>query len=310
MSEKRVRPEFLCCLGSTFFIIIFLIILPLSFQRVTYYEIALSKNRVTSQVNREDFYEAGNHAVGPNTQFVKYPANVQYMYLEDQTVWSKSSDDAAGTLLALDISLQYQLIPEKLGDLYDKVGMEFETLAKNLAISSIKNEAVKYTADEYLTNRRNIEKGLLKSVTKVMFNESDADLIGLQLREVTFPELFYAKKLAAAIQTQNNNAEEYRKESRIIRGETSELVQYIENDAVLIKQIADAKSVNIKQTALNTATKIVQDARSDGLKCIVDEISINNHKHLLSLDYILQIEKSNKTNFLINFDKTGSSIIV
>jgi regulator of protease activity HflC (stomatin/prohibitin superfamily) len=309
MSDKRVRPEIWCCLG-TVLVVVFLVILPLSFQRVTYYEIALSKNRVSGQVSREDVYKSGNHAVGPNTVFVKYPANVQYMYLEDQSIWSKSAGEAAGTLLALDISLQYQLIPEKLGDLYDKVGMEFDSLTRNLAISSIKNEAVKYTADEYLANRRNIEIEMLNSVKKVLFNESDSDLIGLQLREVTFPNLYYSKKLAAAVQTQNNNAEEYRKESRIIRGETSELVQYIENDAILIRQVADAKSVNIKQTALNTATKIVQEARSDGLKSIVDEININNHKHLLSLDYILQIEKSNKTNFLVNFDKTGSSIII
>lgn len=286
-------------------LILLLILLPLTFSRVTYYELGLRQSRTTGKVYRDNVYESGNYALGPDSIFLIYPASIQNIELPNLSIWSKTSENDAGTLLSIDVSFQYELIPNQLGELYDKVGTNYETLIKNLVISAIKNEAVNYGADDFLTKRRIIEGTILKEVYKVLENEANTNLMGLQLREVIFPELYYQRKLDAAIQIQNNNAEEYKRESRIIRGATLEMVKYIENDAELIKQLSEAKAINIVQNAKNNATNIIQKSHNIGLKKMTDNLDITSKESLLSLDYILQLELQNKTNYLINYDKSA-----
>lgn len=305
MVETRAKVG-ICC--GSLAILLLLILLPMSFSRLSYYEIGLKRSRISGTIERDTTYESGNHLLGPDGLFLIYPADNQIMDLPDQSVWSKASDTDAGTLLAIDVSFQYQIVPEKLGDLYDKVGINYEPLIRNLAITAIKNTAVKHSADDYLTDRRNIETEMFEAVKTSLENQADSELILLQMNDVTFPDLFYQRKLDAATQIKKNEAEEFKRESRIVRGETLQLVNYIENDAKLTVDISKAKSENIKKTAENTADQIIQNVRNNGLMLIEDELNVTDHKHLLSLDYLVELELKEKTDFLVNFENTAKTV--
>jgi len=291
-------------------ILLIVILVPMSFSRTNYYEIGLKKSKITGQVNREKTYESGFHHIGPASTFILYPATVQNVYLENLSIWSKSSNIDAGTLLNIDVSFQYKIIPANLGLLYDKVGTEYTSLIQNLAIAAIKNEAVKFSADDYLSKRREIEHNITLSVTESLYENADSEVRGLQLREVIFPELFYERKLASAVQEVNNNAENYRKESKIIRGQTLEEVAYIENDAKLIVQLSEAMSHNMIEKSKNSANEIVQVSRNNGLKNITDALNFVKNKHVLSLDFMLKLERGSNKEYLLNFDKSKSSVLV
>lgn len=305
--EEKDKNVKWCCIGSCSFIVCLLlvILLPLSFSRITYYEIGLEQSRISGKVSRDRVYESGFYTLGPDGIFLKYPAYTQNIELPNLSVWSKTSPNDAGTLLSLDISFQYELIPEQLGKLYDKVGTNYEKLVRNLAISAIKNDVVNYSSDDFLTKRRVIEKSLIKMVRKVLNEEAESHLISLQLREVVFPSLYYRRKLDSAVQIQTNNAEEYKRESRIIRGETQEMVKFVENDAELIKDLAVAKADNIVKNSRNNATEIVQSSHNLGLEGMVGVLNLTDRETILSLDYLLQLELNNRTNYLINYDRSA-----
>lgn len=291
-----------CLLLAVF---LFFLLIGLSFHRVHYYEIGLQKSASTGTVNRDSVFKSGNYFIGPDGTFVTFPSLVQNKYLRDLSIWSLSSPNDAGTFLNIDVSFQFYIIPEKLGLLYNKVGTNYEKLVENLAITAIKNEAVKWSADNYLTSRRLIEKGIFGEISKVLVNESNCNVTGVQLGKVLFPELFYNRKLDAAIQNQYNIAEDYRQEARVIRGQTSQEVVYIKNNIIEVSEISIVQSTNIKETANNQATKIIQDSKTEGLLQIRKSLNITNNTEFLSLDYILQLEKSTGINYFINYDKTS-----
>jgi len=305
---KQYVPCTLCilCLVGTFLI---LLLVPLSYSRVHYYELGLIKSRSTGTVDRNIVYGNGNHLIGPDNYFLIYPATIQSNDLKKLSIWSLSSNEDAGIFLEIDISFQYKIIKNSLGQLYNKIGINYHNLVTSLAISAIKNEAVKWSADQYLFNRKTIENYMLIEVTKILFEGSDCNVTSLQLRDVIFPVLFYDRKLDSAIQMQKNIAEAYNSSANIIRGETSQIVQYINNRGVQVVRSADSQSVNIKELANTQAKKMLQDVKITGLTMIKKALGITNITHLLSLDYMLQLEQSKDgIDYLINFDKTAKII--
>jgi hypothetical protein len=297
-------PILICTSITSLFLILLLV--PLSFSRVAYYEIGLIKSRSTGIVNRNIVYQAGNHYIGPDNYFVIYPASIQTKLFEKLSIWSRASSEDAGIFLEIDISFQWKLDPDSIGLLYNKIGTNWNTLVSNLAISAIKNEAVKWSADEYLVKRRLIEKNMFTSVSDILIDQANCNVTSLQLRDINFPVSFYERKLESAIQMQKNIAEAYNSSANIIRGETSQLVQYINNKAVQAIKFAESQAVNIKSLAETRATKVLQDARITGLTLIKKELGLTNTSHLMSLDYMLQLEQNkDKIEYLVNFDKTA-----
>ena len=93
----------------------------------------LRSQKSTGKVWRDEVYEAGRYGIGPDYTFRCYPLNVQN-FNERLSVWSKSSGSDAGSTVYLDVSYQYLLKPEKLGELYSMVALNFEGLRRRLAL--------------------------------------------------------------------------------------------------------------------------------------------------------------------------------
>ena len=92
----------------------------------------------TGKVWRDEVYEAGRYGIGPDYTVRCYPLNVQN-FNERLSVWSKSSGSDAGSTVYLDVSYQYLLNPEKLGELYSMVALIFEGLVASRTQDAIRN---------------------------------------------------------------------------------------------------------------------------------------------------------------------------
>ena len=167
-----------CCIVISIILFFLMILLPLKFVKLEYHQLGLKQDRIGGTVYRDTTYIGGDGRknIGVNGIFVVYPSTVQNMYLPDQNVWSLATDEDAGTLLDIDVSFQYQLIPERLGDLYEKVSLEYEAFITNLAITAIKNEATLYSADDYLARRKEIENALLRAVRTSLYRDADTEV--------------------------------------------------------------------------------------------------------------------------------------
>ena len=81
-------------------------------------------------------------------------------------MWSKSSGSDAGSTVYLDVSYQYLLKPEKLGELYSMVALNFEGLVASRTQDAIRNTAPLFGIDSYLSQRPLIEATLQRNVSR------------------------------------------------------------------------------------------------------------------------------------------------
>jgi regulator of protease activity HflC (stomatin/prohibitin superfamily) len=109
-------------------------------------------------IDQTKVFDQGRYMVGFWNEFVTFPATVIDLQLKELQVFSSSEGDDAGTTLNIDVGVQYVLNPDRLSDLFDIGGQTgFITQIEAEAIETIKNAAPEFSADEYLTERRDIE---------------------------------------------------------------------------------------------------------------------------------------------------------
>lgn len=227
--------------------LLLIILLPLSFQNVEYFEVAFFKRRTTGTISRDKVFAAGRHMIGPDAMFVKFPASEQTVDFKDMSVWTKTErlteekQGAAGTAISVDISFQYRLRPEELSDLYASVALAYAPFIENVATTVIKNVSTSFTAEEWTKDRVAIQQSLRENVDAAL-NRAHADCKLLQLRKVSFPATYVQRMLAAAVQIQSNQAEESRQQSKLIRDQTELEVKKVENEANLVRDTAYAKA--------------------------------------------------------------------
>ena len=130
-SRKKCYRCTCCCGGALLFLVALL--LGLSFSKVEYYEMGLPQRRTTGVVDKTASYASGNWYMGPDYQFITFPADVINVELKDLSAWTKASEQGcvgdncdAGTSVDIDVSLQYRIILDNLPQLYEKRQANFQ----------------------------------------------------------------------------------------------------------------------------------------------------------------------------------------
>lgn len=308
-NTKKCLKDNVCCIWILFGIglLLTVILVPLSYSRVEYYEIALVRDKITGVVNTETTYYSGLHSIGPSFEFLKFPSTQETLFLKDVSVFSLSDGNSGGTTVYIDLAIQYRIDDENLGLLYKKTGLNYKNLVRDISTTSIKDTAARFSADDYLLRREFIEKSFRGDV-EIKLNNIYMTLTGFQLRKIRFSAQFEDKKLKAAIQRLLVKQREFEQESKIIRSKTGEEVKRIKNDADSIVKFANAQSTGIVEEAKNNATEIVGSAEKEGLLFVHDALSLDvlsapDRQILKKLARILGLKKNGKAEYLVNFDQ-------
>ena len=199
----------------------------------------LRSQKSTGKVWRDEVYEAGRYGIGPDYTFRCYPLNVQN-FNERLSVWSKSSGSDAGSTVYSDVSYQYLLNPEKLGELYSMVALNFEGLVASRTQDAIRNTAPLFGIDSYLSQRPLIEATLQRNVSRAIA-DLHMDVLSFQLRDIEPEDDYQSARLAVAIQVESNAKEAYSQEATLVREQTAVEVLEIENDADAVGSSAQIK---------------------------------------------------------------------
>lgn len=276
------------CLCGVFWLLL-IILLPMSYSTLEYYQMGFAHRRTTGTVDRSHVYSAGKYMLGPDYGFTVFPASVQNVDITDVAAWTESDVSTnAGTSVEMDLSYQYQLIPEELPQLFDKRNTVFRPFIENLAMAAIKDTATNFSADAFLMNRMEIEKEMKRRIGMAL-TAAHATVKGFMMRRVTFPATFSNRKLDAATQQLKNSAENYRKQSEVTRTETTKQVKIKSNEAVKVSEQALAESELIKEKAKVSAVDLEQTTRNAGLKTVRDALGLVLQKEFVSLDYLINI---------------------
>ena len=308
--RKQAYKKGGCCAISLFIFLI--IVCAMSISRMHYNEMGFKRKRTSGTVDRETVYTSGRYWLGLNGVFVKYPASAVDEMLVDLSAWTRATEGGAnsdaGTAVLIDISFQYQLIASQLPDLYSKVGTEFQGYIKNVAISTVKNNATLFSSDDFIKSRKVVEGAFRDALAVALEKEANVKLLQVQMRDIEFPSSFMQRKLASSVQELKNQAEEYRKTSRVSRVNTTRLAKAVENDAYEIQEQAIADAGLLTSKAANEAKRLTERSRSDGLKVVTDAVGISTVKQIVSLDYMLNLMDKSPGETYVNFDSITKTV--
>ena len=113
--------------------ILILILVPMSFVGLEYYEMGFRRSKSTGSVDVDNVYEFGKHFIGPDGEFKVFPASAVFESFDRITVFS-------GDRLEMEIScnLQYFLRPHQLKQLHKSYDIAYRPVLRNNALDALK----------------------------------------------------------------------------------------------------------------------------------------------------------------------------
>lgn len=182
--------------------LVFLFLVVFGIGNVEVTEYGLCSSLVTKKVEKQP-YSSGRYYIGPFAYFIKFPAVVKTIQFSDDKLQTDlfseergnpmlRSRTSEGLDLVIELSFQYQLIKEKLFDLYTTMGAgrDFHDIFVRISIDRITEIATEYTANEFFVERNKIGTRMEKVLRNEFENHLFATIFSFQLRTVGLPDEF------------------------------------------------------------------------------------------------------------------------
>eukprot|EP00794_Sanderia_malayensis_P017303 gene17303-19036_t len=284
------------------------ILVPLSFSDLEYYEMGFAQRKSTGSIIRSKVYFGGRHFIGVDYKFKKFRADAHIEEFSKISVFNKEKLE-----ITMTYAVQYFLIPEELRYLHDTYNLEYRPIIRETVSEGVKNAAVQFSVDQYRLDRRNVSDILFKAAKQALagvccfancnkykclpgckpYSTCDNTEKGMfayvkffQLEEVDISAEQEKKYLDQVIQVEKRETVSFTQKEKVERKITEQQKVKIENTALEVSQNATAKAGLLRSQAEADAKAIVEDSRNSGLQIIYSNLNITSEKHKKSLDYI------------------------
>lgn len=278
--------------GTLVVFIIVICTVTLSFTYVNYDEYALEKD-VYGSVHLHPTYTQGRYFRPLTQKFVKFPSTYQSVDFTS-TVFANN-----GMEFILDLRFYYRIPPENVGKIYNTYSKNYEQSVENNGINAIKNIAPYYSANDYLTNRLEIETTIAQNISVELYN-----IIGVivpkeyvRITNIAFPDILIDTSLDSALALQQNELNQINQTAQLILSQTNQIVAQINANTQLLLQNTNNSVNQIVQTSQNEANNIVNTARSYGISYLFDK-----------LDVVYEDEKITLVNSMAKYDNSNSTV--
>jgi len=306
--------EYSVCAGACFLLIsvVLCIVIPISFSYLEYYEYGLVQRRSTGRVNIDKVYPSGRYFIGPDYKFLKYPADMNFVHIEEMGVFSAStgSNASIGLEFELDVDFTYKIIEEEVGLLHKELATSYENVVLSRVKDAMKNEAIFITFKEFFQDRKGVELRLREAVEKRLDipPKTHVSIDQFHLGRIRIPEAVAKIQLEGVLQNERNGRETYRQEAEIERQKTTVEVNMInlEKDKVLATSEAQADLIRAK--AVTTSNEIKNQAQLNGTKRLVDATEISTQDHKTAFTYLRNL--MNREDLTIDVSYLSSDSII
>ncbi|XP_022111851.1 uncharacterized protein LOC110991059 isoform X2 [Acanthaster planci] len=305
--------------------VLIVVLLPLAFSYVEYYELGLKQQRSTGQVFFNDgAFESGRHAVGPDYIFKKYPSWATSVHLDDIAVIT-----TAGLSLSFSCSFQYFIREEELGLLEQRFDQGYPEVIKFVAEAALKNVAASINLSLYLEQRRQVEilfhdalraklggnccpdlEECLRYDTCHLCSNSDVCSRGyhinvpfFQLLEINLPDVILDRNLQVQLMHEEAEKETFLQQERLTRKRTEELVQGILNSASEVTNNSTSQASLIQSLGEAEARAIVEGSVSGGLTLMYNSMNVTVDQHKASLHWLRTLEKQDRLVMGVSFQE-------
>lgn len=123
-NNNSCTPCLLLVLGVGFLLTV--ILLPLSFSYVEYYEYGLDQRKTTGSVDITKVYGKGRHSLGVDHRFIKYQADAHVETLRSFSVFSAGeSNSSIGLDFDVDVDMTFLLIQDDIGKIHQEIATSY-----------------------------------------------------------------------------------------------------------------------------------------------------------------------------------------
>ena len=316
MADGEVPIIFKCV--AILFVIgigLMVILLPMSFSSLNYYEMAFAKQKSTGTVDLDRVYESGLHLIGPDYEFKIFPADAHELNLFNIKAFTSDKLEVRVSVILL-----YFLRSYELADLHQKFNIDYDDIMKSSAIDALKGAIPVYNTREIVSKRKEIEAVIYKAIrerlggtccapqnlckswafacpvnciSRNICEDKDkgiyVDVKYFQLGEISIPGTVEERFLRQLTLQEESEREKLLQNAQVARKETQSKVQQMRNAALEIREEAESTSRFTQITAAANYTSVVEGARSVGLTKLYDELKITRQDHKNSFDYLRTI---------------------
>eukprot|EP00708_Paratrimastix_pyriformis_P002561 GAFH01001309.1.p2 GENE.GAFH01001309.1~~GAFH01001309.1.p2 ORF type:complete len:305 (+),score=121.58 GAFH01001309.1:535-1449(+) len=257
-------------------------VLGSSVQWVPMNECGLLMNSYTNQVNTEKVYYEGRYFNGPGQDYLLFPRYVKTVSFVDSGAISTQTLD--GLSLKLDITFQYQVIPEEVGLLFKTLLRGYETTLKTIADATIRKTASLYRATEFFYNRTAIGNACHEALNATLAAQH-VIVPFLQMRKIDLPDSFEEAIVNTEVERQNIEIKQYQQQAATIRAQKSTIDATTDATISGINAQTQASVTLISKQAEADATFINLASYGSANKYMMDRMGFNS-THLLGFLYV------------------------
>lgn len=279
-----------CLFVSIFLGLLMIIILvPLTFSYVEYYEYGLKQRKTTGSVNTDRVYPQGRYNTGADHKFILYQADAHYESLDALSVFSAGeSNSSIGLEFVIDSDFTFFLIEEEIGILHEELAKNYRNIIVSRAKDAIKNEAIFVTFTEYFRNRKQVEARFAAAI-QTRWNTAPSlhcTLDQFHLGRIRIPESVATKQLETTVQNERNDQEEFLQQAQLEREQTAVAVNSINLIKDKTLRTARAEASLLRSKAIAESERIKAQAGVNGTRLLVDAVGISTQEHVSAFTYI------------------------
>ncbi|KAL8616086.1 hypothetical protein ACOMHN_064636 [Nucella lapillus] len=309
-----------------------IILIPQSIVYVEYYQMALARSRVTGRVDRGRTLYGGCYVLFPDTELVVFKSTAHHLHSQ------LGVSSADGLALGLQVSLQYFLKGEELGQLHVQYGEQYEAVVRSVVESEVKNSVVNFTLSQYRLHRKTLEHVIHRRLalrlqgdccprhclkasqgsaaeancTSSSCNTSPNCSLGLhmtllpqhvQLGAIDIPEEVSERYMRFILLQAEAEKEKLLQEATVEKKRTELLVRDIKNGAHEVLEAARWTSKKILVEAEASAELKRQTAYNQALKHLMSTLNITAPDQRHSLLLLLAYQQAKDPVFFLSFDR-------
>ncbi|KAK6165892.1 hypothetical protein SNE40_022710 [Patella caerulea] len=327
MADDAKHIVFLILGVVGFGLLLVVILVPMSFVGLEYYEMGFKRQKSTGTVDTDKVYEGGKHFIGPDYEFKVFRSDAHFVTLTDVSVFTLDKLE-----VDLDISFQYFLRPDQLSLLHSQYDIYYKNIMKTSATDAFKGQAPNYSTRQYISERNTVEEAMFKAVRERLGGKCCAkdcsehkyacppgckpiascnledkglfvDVKYFQLKSVNIPGDVEERFLKALTLREEADKEHLLQEAQVVRKNTEAEVQRRKNQAIEISQNATAQSQLLEAISQANYTATIEKARSSGLKQLYTTLGITDQNIKNSFDYLRTLQGLENVHLTVDFQQ-------
>jgi hypothetical protein len=120
--DSKTKASCTICSVVTLGLFLAVILVPLSFSYVNYYEYGLAKTKATGRVDTSKVYSRGRYALGVTKGFLKYQADAHHENFDELSVFSAGeSNSSIGLAFKVDVDFTFLLKEDEVGFVHQEL---------------------------------------------------------------------------------------------------------------------------------------------------------------------------------------------